>query len=1099
MSICDCGFFVLRTPLLPFDEALLWSADLKCAELYRQGADSNALEKAWHSDIANLRAYLQELLQRPAVIQALAIASPSLERALGIWTSDPESKKGIQAERAIVRYFMRMTGRPTPFGLFSGCSVGSVQLGRPTEIVLASNEQYRSASRLDFDYLFGLASAFRHDASFEPEMRYSCNSSLHRIANSWHYIESRFSESSRSHHLAKLICDEHLDNVLSFAQTEPRSFAELAAVIGLCSGCEAVEPGEIRDYLRELIRNDIIVPNILPVLTGKSSLDSMLEELQKLPSAAAAYKTLEDIKIFLAELDRCPLGLRSDALNFVVEKLEKLPAQVDETRVLQVDMFKKVQTATIGSEVLEEISGALEILARFAVPAESRDLINFRTAFVERYEKRWVSLNEALDVELGIAYGAQSTVNDSPLLQELPRAGNNKADISNNLDEFQSMLLQKLVDAAKVGKDEIELYPEDLPPRKDIDDLLPKSFSVMISLAAKSPAALQQGHFELLLKGGLGPSSARTLGRFCSAAPDLEQLVRRALHEEEALDPDCVFAEIVHLPEGHTGNILCRPVLRDYEIPYLGLSGAPADKQLTTDDLLISVHDGRIVLHSKKLDCRVIPRLSSAHNYFSARLSPMYRFLCDLQNQGGVTVPNFGWGAADKLTALPRVRAGRVILSRAQWRISEEEIKSLCNISRLDAFLKVKELQKKRGFPRWVSLKEFDNLLPVDLDNPLSVDSLVHLLKRSPKATVIEMYPQYQNQSVTGPEGAYEHELIIPLINRVKASENRSDGVKADRNARLVRSSLNTPLNKRLLPPGSEWEFVKIYGGSSILEDQLISDIGPLMSDLFINDCIKGWYFVRYSDPDTHLRIRFQPLNATAHSKLSRALDLLLAVGTIRKLQFDTYHREIERYGGLEGLEASEQMFCADSDAVLTILRNLNDVEAADMRWKIALYGIEALLSDFGLEVCKKMHLMASLRKSFAHEFHLTSLDIEKLGRRFRNERIQLQSMLRRESSGGDSCFDTALRAFAHRSERNRPAVLCLRNLEKCDALGANLLDIIASHVHMNVNRIFQSSPRAHEVVLYDFLHRLYEGFQARANNVQREVNPMLSVTEDLS
>ncbi len=39
-----------------------------------------------------------------------------------------------------------------------------------------------------------------------------------------------------------------------------------------------------------------------------------------------------------------------------------------------------------------------------------------------------------------------------------------------------------------------------------------------------------------------------------------------------------------------------RPVLRAHEIVFLGVSGAPADHQLTLDDLLVSVRGDRIVL-----------------------------------------------------------------------------------------------------------------------------------------------------------------------------------------------------------------------------------------------------------------------------------------------------------------------------------------------------------------------------------------------------------------------------------------------------------------------------------------------------------------------
>ncbi len=203
--------------------------------------------------------------------------------------------------------------------------------------------------------------------------------------------------------------------------------------------------------------------------------------------------------------------------------------------------------------------------------------------------------------------------------------------------------MQKLLDCARAGKEEVELQHEDLPSVGNMDDLLPESFSVMVALVSRSQEALQRGDFEVIFKGGTGPSSARSFGRFCSEDPLMESLVRTALRDEEAQHVGCIYAEIVYLPEGRLGNVLSRPTLRDYEIVYLGRSGASADKQLSPDDLLVGMRDGEIVLYSKRLKRRILPRLSSAHSYSNPNLSPIYRFLCDLQNQGGVLVPNLRW------------------------------------------------------------------------------------------------------------------------------------------------------------------------------------------------------------------------------------------------------------------------------------------------------------------------------------------------------------------------------------------------------------------------------------------------------------------------
>src|SRR5262249_12653274 len=159
----------------------------------------------------------------------------------------------------------------------------------------------------------------------------------------------------------------------------------------------------------------------------------------------------------------------------------------------------------------------------------------------------------------------------------------------------------------------------------------------------------------------------------CHLDDDLDQLVRAHLAAEEAVHPDRVYAEVVHLPEGRAGNILSRPVLRDYEIPYLGRSGAPEDRQLPLSDLLVSVQADRIVLRSGRLGREVVPRLTTAHNHLGRGLG-VYRFLCALQFQGVIPGLRWDWGPLELAPFLPRVVSGRVILSRARWNLDERDL-----------------------------------------------------------------------------------------------------------------------------------------------------------------------------------------------------------------------------------------------------------------------------------------------------------------------------------------------------------------------------------------------------------------------------------------
>jgi lantibiotic biosynthesis protein len=1089
MSINHCGFFVLRTPLLSFGEVRRWSDSLVCANLLEEDPEEHVTKEALEHDVSLLRSRLIQIVHRPEIRQALAIASPSLLGAISIWKRDPESKKGRQAERSLVRYFLRMCTRPTPFGLFSGCSVGSINPENTTVLELASRQYYRSATRLDFDYLFALTSALRCDPMLQVEMRYGWNSSLQRIGTDWHYVESRPLDTGRSHHLIKLGGDEYLNNVLSVTKSGNCRFEDLVAAIRSCHGSETLTNEEIDDYLRELINSEILVPNILPSVTGRSALITLLDELSGVPSAKRTYETLLDIQEHIVAFDCRHLGVDPEEYSVIATHLETLPAKVDRARLLQIDMFKPVISATLGQTVLDEVYSALRVLDKIVPAREPAHLARFRDDFGTRYEDEWVPLAEALDPDAGIGYGQTSSTGGSPLLRGLALAATkDQNDI--NLNKFQAILLQKILDCARTGEDEIELRAADFSSFEAADEeRLPSSFCVIASLVASSLDALRNGNFDLIYKGGYGPSSVRLLGRFCMADPGLDALVRDALREEESHDPEAVYAEIVYLPEGRIGNVLCRPVLRDYEIVHLGRSGAPADRQLSAEDLIVTVRDGKIVLYSQRLRRRVIPRMSNAHNYGADSVSAIYRFLCDLQNQGGARVPTFDWGGMAKLSALPRVRMGRVVLARAQWHISTEESESLMDLDRHRAFLKLKKLQRDRRLPRWVWLAEGDNTLLVDFDNPLSVDAFLHVLRRSREAILVEMYPQGDVTCVTGPEGVYEHELLLPLSHKPVTVDSVAVPATREGTKQHIDSTLRVKRTERIFPPGNDWQYVKIYGGDASLDDVLTGELAPLLQKFSNSGIITRWFFIRYADPEKHLRLRFQTQNDDATAKLMTIINSYLIEGRVWRVQFDTYRREVVRYGGLEGIKASEEIFCADSEAVLAILQALNSEDGLDARWRIALLGMDTLFTDCGFDLKTKLELAGKLRSGFAKEFRLSVATREELGERFRSERAKLQAIMRREIAAQDKIIQLAIAAFEERSKRIRPAVADLRILEQRSSLETTFSEIVGSIVHMHVNRLLRSSHRAHECVLYDFLYRIYDSNLARMKNTDQ--NPM--------
>lgn len=1070
---------MFRTPLLPFEELEAWSAGLEAVHVPSDRLEE--LERALAADRVRLRERLRALCDRPEILEALFLASPSLVDGLPLWLSQPDSKKGQRVERVIVRYFYRMTARATPFGLFSGCSLGP--LAAETRLTLGPRPAYERHTRLDMDYLFALCEELGRDPRIREGLLYRPNSSLYRAAGRLRYAEARLVKKVRSHHLVAVEPTDYLEDTLGRASAGAR-IADLASALVASDPDGEISFEDAAEYIGELIDSQILVSDLSPLVTGPEAIHELIELLRGLPGDAPLASTkLAQARDELAALDAGGPGSPPERYRALAQALEVLPTPVELARLFQLDMVKPGDRPALGSAVLDEALQGIDLLRRLS-PRRQDLLDTFRKDFTERYgEGREVLLVEALDEEIGIGFERSSDVGAeaSPLLHGLPLAPP-AADASVTWGARESYLFDRLTQALATGAQEIELTPKDIerlspysgPDGGEVPHLA-DAFQMMIHVAAASPEALAGGEFQILLGGAVGPSGARLLGRFCHADPELHRQVEAHLRQEEAHRPDAIYAEIVHLPQGRIGNILSRPVLRPHEIPFLGRSGALPENQIPITDLTVTVRGSRIILRSRRLGREVIPRLTSAHNYRRGSLG-IYRFLCMLQTQGTQGGAVWSWGALDSSPFLPRVTAGRLVLARATWVITGDEIKEIVKPAGAGRFIALRAWRERRRIPRLVTLTDGDNELLVDFENVLSVETFLDLIEERDRARLSELYPDPDRLVARGPEGRFLHEILIPFVGRpreaTRAVAREATGAAAA-----------APALRRVFPPGSEWLYVKLYTGTSTADGLLRDVVGPAVREALASGVADSWFFLRYADPEWHLRVRLHGDPAALHGRvlpaLHESLAGFMADGRLWKVQLDTYDREVERYGGQEGIELAERLFRADSDAVLEIVEMIEGDEGADIRWRLALLGCDLLLSDLGLTPEAKQTAVEHLRTSFLREFKGGKPLRVQLDQKLRAERRSLGEMLE-GGAGLDDILAPALDVLTRRSRAIAPIAEEMRAREAAGRLTVPVAEMSTSFVHMFVNRIIRSAARAHELVLYDFLHQLHASREAR-------------------
>jgi thiopeptide-type bacteriocin biosynthesis protein len=1082
------GFFAVRTPLLPFDELLAWGEGLEAPAAV---GDVARLERAVALDRARLRERLRALIQRPEVREALFVASPDLDERFPVWLRQPDSDAGRKLELTLVRYLQRMAGRATPFGLCAGCSVGT--LGRETRLELAGRNRSVRHARLDTGYLTALADALHGRPELRRTLAYRPNASLYRAAGRLRYTLVRHDGKDSSYLTVGIEASAYLDTILAQARdgADPPALAQ-----ALLDAEPDAARAEAEDYIGELIDSQVLVAGLAPALTGREPIHGLTALLRGRATMMPVVEQLEQVQGELDALNAAEPGASPERYRRIAERLAELPGKVELPRLFQVDLVKPAD-ATLGLGPVAEIERGVEILRRQARPDAEDKLRRFRERFLERYQGQegadeprcWVPLLEALDDEVGIGFEAGPESEPSALLEgvELPTRAEEKVTWGRR----EQVLLRRLSEALARGAPEIKLTPQDLEELAVTEPLpLPDAFAVQATLAAASPAALAEGDFRVWLQGVAGPSGACLLGRFCHADAELRRHVEEHLRAEEALQPDALFAEIVHLPEnGRMGNILARPALRAYEIPYLAQSGVPAERQIPVSDLLVSVAGNRVFLRSARLGRQVIPRLTSAHNF--KRGQPVYRFLCMLQAQA-VARLGWDWGPLADAPFLPRVTAGRLVLARAEWRVSRDELQRLGKAKGAEQFAAVQAWRAERRLPRRVLLVDYDNTLPVDLDNVLSVETFVDLVKGRERATLAEMFPGPDELCAHGPEGRFVHELVVPFVRALAQSFDsplpspplRGRGVGGEG----VESSANAPGSPqpiaRRFPPGSDWLYAKLYCGC-VTADQLLRDVvRPVSQAALRSGAANGWFFIRYGDPEWHLRVRFHGdpdrLRAAVLPALQSAAAGFLKDGRVWRMQLDTYEREVERYGGARGIVVAERLFQVESEATLALLDLLAEDARGDLRWRLALLGIDRFLGDLDFDWRTRRDLLARMRTAFAREFRVDAKAKGQLGDRYRKERKELESLL--DESGVEAeILRQGLIVLRQRSQHLAAVVAELRARERAGTLSLSLAEMVPSYVHMQMNRLLQSAARVHELVLYDFLARYYETRVARA------------------
>nr|WP_246306194.1 lantibiotic dehydratase [Allobranchiibius huperziae] len=986
------------------------------------------------------------MLADSTIANALASGSSDIGEGLRHWRDDPHSRKGAAAERSLVRYLSRMAGRPTPFG--SLASYALVTFDGPTELMLGDRRDLRSVRRLDPGHTQRVVAQTASDRAPAEALRIRPNPLAYRIGNRYRVPAHVGSSNGRT--LLAVLGTPSVDAAVAAAAEWPT----VERAMEMLAGQGFPDPATI---VQRALSRELVIPAPAVGVIGTEPTQQASQLLEEL----GAY----DVRAAL------------DAVVNVIESADDLAAAATEVRhllrrvgleppprrTIQVDTVRP-GSIRLASATTDQLRRAAELVTTVAGRAP-HPLASFVDAFSRRFGTRAVPLLEALDPDHGLRLeDEQGAATEEDVVARRRRRA------------LQSLLVR----GARSPDGEVELTADDVAALTDPSaPRLDGAFSVVASIAAENGDAIERGDYQIWTPSISAPGGGRLVGRFCHGDDELSHAVRRHFAREAQVWPNDLLAEIAVCPDVDWGlNVTHRPALRDLQIDMGGASNPRDPGVLSPADLLVTVADGEVVLWSRRHNRRVRPRMASAMNLQWLTV-PAARFLA-LLAEGESHSRGWSWGDLVDAPFLPRLRRGRVVLVGRRWMVPTRDLVALEKSA--DLLNAVRCWREGLGLPRWVQLELSKGPMLVDLENILMVGAVLTECRRAEAAApttatgtaIVRLAETVAPgaSAVCGPDGRYAHELVVAF-----SSTNLPGPALVASGPPDVRAAEDVD---RTFLPGSSWLFGKLYGPASAADRVLTERLAPLIASLRDENVVQQWFFIRYADPDRHVRLRLNgdpdALTRVAMPRLHDAVTQAVAAGDLHTMSFDTYEREVERYGGAAGVSAMERIAEADSDAFLALLQV--GAVRSQTRLDLAVASVMALYSDAGLNPDQLDECARQLRDAFVRR--LTPAGTRRLGTEFRSVRDRITDI----ASGDGQLIHPGVQVIlADRSAVQAPVLADLRGEDARGRLSQPYLAIVQSLAHMALNRLLRDGGGADEARVHDIVARISRERLARGGS----------------
>lgn len=833
--------------------------------------------------------WLEQMFAVPQFAAAVELASPVLaDRVRSVCAGRVGEGEARRVVVSVLRYLLRARGRATPYGLFAG--VAAARLA-PTAAV-RFGDRHRAVLRVRAVWLSGLVDRLEADPVLRPHLTVRANNLLAR-RDGQIVLEHRPHQNLGEPPTQVQVRATGPVLAALTAAADPIRLDDLASKLATD---HAVPVHVVHALLAQMVSQRLLLSALRPATTCTDPLSAVTVGLQQ-AVADAADSTPDDGALARA---RATLGvlhtLAQRAAPDTATTGARQRAQVAETMIglhpadespVAVDLRLDADVH-VPETVAVEAASAAGALVRLATVGRG-GWAAWHRRFLERYGPHAVvPVRDAVDADLGLGYPAGyhgTTSTPPPALTARDRK-----------------LLTLAQEAALRREREIVLDDAaitDLADSAPVRHVQP-STELTVTVHARTAQDLDRGEFRLEVVG-VSRNAGTVTGRFLDL---LDPADRQRIASEYAAPPGLTRGALrvqvsAVTPYTITEDVARAPQVMPHQVS-LGEYHVNAPNRIAMDDIAVTADADRVYLVSVCRRCVVEPIVLNAVEQVHYTL-PIVRFLTEAPTAFTTPCGGFDWGAASGLPFLPALRYQRSILSPARWLLPASALPAPAT-SWQEWSRALASWRDTAGCPPGVYLGESDQRIHLDLAEPAHQALLRDHLRRTPTAVLRAAPPP----DTAGWMGGHAHEIVVPLAATV-------DPAPPPRT--LATAPVVDVREHGHLPGGGDRLFVKLYGHPDRQTPILTRHLPSLIRQLSPQ---ARWWFLRYGDPEPHLRLR---LTGDANpTMLAEWTHDLRRVGLLARVQVDTDYPETARFGGPTAGTAADEVFATDSAAALTQL-----------------------------------------------------------------------------------------------------------------------------------------------------------------------------------